>query len=123
MSVAVDLKPVPCDSCCGRRKGRPRNAPLPIPDHWRRWGICSIQIAFLPDVSWSEGVYAAFRLPASASSGPSNAISDVWYRAERRLNQVCGQLEYEKVFDRLDKLPVGVDHLILQLGTHAWSLT
>ena len=57
------------------------------------------------------------------SLGPSKALSDVWHRAERRLDQVCGQLEYEKVFDRLDKLPVGVDHLVLQLGTRAWGFT
>ncbi|KZT44122.1 hypothetical protein SISSUDRAFT_1111790 [Sistotremastrum suecicum HHB10207 ss-3] len=37
-------------------------------------------------------------------------------RAERRKNQVCSEVEYRMVFDRLDKLPPEVDHLVVLLG-------
>ncbi|KAF9566336.1 hypothetical protein CPC08DRAFT_628649 [Agrocybe pediades] len=37
-------------------------------------------------------------------------------RAERKKDQVCSPQEYQKVFDRLNMLPPGVEHVILQLG-------
>ncbi|KZT74001.1 hypothetical protein DAEQUDRAFT_720843 [Daedalea quercina L-15889] len=37
-------------------------------------------------------------------------------RAERKLDQVCSNREYELVFQRLSDLPIGVEHLIVQLG-------
>ncbi|PCH38463.1 hypothetical protein WOLCODRAFT_66563 [Wolfiporia cocos MD-104 SS10] len=37
-------------------------------------------------------------------------------RAERKLNQVCSKHEYQVVFERLDALPPGVEHLVIQLG-------
>ena len=37
-------------------------------------------------------------------------------RAERKLEQVCSEEQYAKVFDRLDSLPSTVEHLIIQLG-------
>jgi hypothetical protein len=37
-------------------------------------------------------------------------------RAERKLEQVCSEEQYAKVFDRLDSLPPRVEHLIIQLG-------
>ncbi|KAF8911126.1 hypothetical protein CPB84DRAFT_1672473 [Gymnopilus junonius] len=37
-------------------------------------------------------------------------------RAERRKDQVCSQPQYQHVFDRLNNLPAGVEHLIVQLG-------
>lgn len=37
-------------------------------------------------------------------------------RAERKLEQVCSEEQYAKVFDRLNSLPSRVEHLIIQLG-------
>ncbi|PPQ81212.1 hypothetical protein CVT25_015736 [Psilocybe cyanescens] len=37
-------------------------------------------------------------------------------RAERKKDQVCSPGEYQRVFDRLNNLPGGVEHVILQLG-------
>ena len=38
-------------------------------------------------------------------------------RAERKLGQVCSEIEYASVFDRLNKtVPPSVEHLIIQLG-------
>ncbi|KAI0290515.1 hypothetical protein BC826DRAFT_1092547 [Russula brevipes] len=37
-------------------------------------------------------------------------------RAERKLSHVCSAEQYTKVFNRLEALPRGVDHLIIQLG-------
>lgn len=38
------------------------------------------------------------------------------HRAERKKDQVCSPGEYQRVFDRLNNLPGGVEHVILQLG-------
>lgn len=38
------------------------------------------------------------------------------HRAERRKDQVCSPLEYEKVFQRIRTLPPAVEHLIVLLG-------
>ena len=38
------------------------------------------------------------------------------FRAERKLEQVCSEEQYTKVFDRLNSLPPRVEHLIIQLG-------
>jgi hypothetical protein len=37
-------------------------------------------------------------------------------RAERKKSQVCSDLEYKVVFDRLARLPQEVEHLIIQIG-------
>ena len=37
-------------------------------------------------------------------------------RAERKLEQVCSEEQYTKVFERLVSLPSRVEHLIIQLG-------
>ncbi|KAF8162955.1 hypothetical protein B0H34DRAFT_301294 [Crassisporium funariophilum] len=37
-------------------------------------------------------------------------------RAERKKDQVCSPGQYRKVFDRLNSLPVGVEHVIVQIG-------
>ncbi|KAF8968403.1 hypothetical protein BDZ97DRAFT_1655223 [Flammula alnicola] len=37
-------------------------------------------------------------------------------RAERRKDQVCSPEEYQRVFNRLNNLPAGVEHLVVQLG-------
>ena len=44
------------------------------------------------------------------------------FRAERKLGQVCSKEQYDKVFERLKKLPSRVEHLIIQLGD-ATSIT
>jgi len=36
--------------------------------------------------------------------------------AERKKDQVCSPGEYRKVFDKLNMLPAGVEHVIVQLG-------
>ncbi|TFK27403.1 plasma membrane protein [Coprinopsis marcescibilis] len=48
--------------------------------------------------------------------GPKEWILMLDCRAERKKEQVCSPGEYAKVFERLHKLPEGVDHLIVQLG-------
>jgi len=48
--------------------------------------------------------------------GPQTYILLLDCRAERKKNQVCSQAEYQKVFERLSKLPPGVEHLCVQLG-------
>lgn len=37
-------------------------------------------------------------------------------RAERKKEQVCSPLQYEKVFKRLKQLPETVEHIVVQLG-------
>ncbi|KDR81789.1 hypothetical protein GALMADRAFT_239986 [Galerina marginata CBS 339.88] len=37
-------------------------------------------------------------------------------RAERKKDQVCSPGQYRHIFDRLNSLPAGVEHLIVQLG-------
>jgi len=37
-------------------------------------------------------------------------------RAERSLGQVCSEEQYARVFKRMNTLPSGVEHLIVQLG-------
>jgi PhoD related phosphatase len=37
-------------------------------------------------------------------------------RAERRKDQVCSSVQYQRVIDALYELPVGVEHLIVQVG-------
>jgi hypothetical protein len=43
-------------------------------------------------------------------------LDSVPLRAERKLEQVCSEEQYAKVFDRLNSLPSRVEHLIIQLG-------
>jgi hypothetical protein len=38
------------------------------------------------------------------------------FRAERKKNQVCSEMEYTRVFSALQRLPEGVEHLVVQLG-------
>jgi hypothetical protein len=48
--------------------------------------------------------------------GPTAWMLMLDCRAERKLEQVCSEEEYGRVFDRLYALPQGVEHLIIQLG-------
>ena len=36
--------------------------------------------------------------------------------AERRKDRICSVTQYNRVFDRLNNIPQGVDHLVVQLG-------
>jgi hypothetical protein len=38
------------------------------------------------------------------------------HSAERKREQVCSWLEYQKVFQRIDTIPEQVEHLVVQLG-------
>ncbi|KAJ6547407.1 hypothetical protein B0H19DRAFT_954671 [Mycena capillaripes] len=48
--------------------------------------------------------------------GPQTYILLLDCRAERKKDQVCSQSEYQKVFERLSKLPSSVEHLCVQIG-------
>ncbi|KAJ7489860.1 hypothetical protein B0H11DRAFT_2156691 [Mycena galericulata] len=48
--------------------------------------------------------------------GPQTYILLLDCRAERKRDQVCSQAEYQKVFERLSKLPSSVEHLCVQIG-------
>ncbi|KAJ7940795.1 hypothetical protein B0H13DRAFT_1939963 [Mycena leptocephala] len=48
--------------------------------------------------------------------GPQTYILLLDCRAERKKEQVCSPAEYEKVFERLNKLPSTVEHLCVQIG-------
>ncbi|ESK96912.1 plasma membrane protein [Moniliophthora roreri MCA 2997] len=48
--------------------------------------------------------------------GPQSAILLLDCRAERKKDQVCSQLQYQKVFERIKCLPPSVEHLVVQLG-------
>jgi hypothetical protein len=38
------------------------------------------------------------------------------YSAERRKDRICSVTQYNRIFDRLNNVPQGVDHLVVQLG-------
>ena len=38
------------------------------------------------------------------------------YSAERKKDQVCSLGQYQRVFERLNSLPSGVEHVIIQIG-------
>jgi hypothetical protein len=40
-------------------------------------------------------------------------------RAERKKDQVCSSVEYDKVFARLRTIPSEVEHLIVQVGEYS----
>ncbi|KAJ7752003.1 hypothetical protein B0H16DRAFT_1663119 [Mycena metata] len=48
--------------------------------------------------------------------GPQTYMLMLDCRAERTKEQVCSQVEYQKVFERLSKLPSTVEHLCVQIG-------
>ncbi|KAG8704747.1 hypothetical protein FRC08_002055 [Ceratobasidium sp. 394] len=48
--------------------------------------------------------------------GPKTRMLLLDCRAERRKDLVCSQTTYNRVFWHLNQLPVGVEHLIIQLG-------
>ncbi|CAG7846587.1 SubName: Full=Uncharacterized protein {ECO:0000313/EMBL:CCA69829.1} [Serendipita indica DSM 11827] len=48
--------------------------------------------------------------------GPATAMIMLDCRAERRLDRVCSETTYRRMFDRLWELPASVKHLVVQLG-------
>ncbi|PPR04970.1 hypothetical protein CVT24_010428 [Panaeolus cyanescens] len=48
--------------------------------------------------------------------GPQTYMLMLDCRAERKKEQVCSREQYQKVFGRLNSLPMGVEHLVVQLG-------
>lgn len=48
--------------------------------------------------------------------GPRVSMLLLDCRAERKKNQVCSELEYKKVLEKMHALPNTVEHLIIQLG-------
>ncbi|KAJ7219131.1 hypothetical protein GGX14DRAFT_434737 [Mycena pura] len=65
----------------------------------------------------SAGPYVSFPSHSFLGyMGPHTYILLLDCRAERRKDQVCSPAEYQKVFDRLSKLPSSVEHLCVQVG-------
>ncbi|KAJ6455731.1 hypothetical protein C8R45DRAFT_1187359 [Mycena sanguinolenta] len=65
----------------------------------------------------SNGPYVPFPSHSFlAYMGPNAVILLLDCRAERKKDQVCSQSEYQKVFERLSKLPSNVKHLCVQIG-------
>jgi len=48
--------------------------------------------------------------------GPKVHLLMIDCRAERKKNQVCSEMEYSRIFGALQRLPEGVEHLVVQLG-------
>ncbi|KAJ7273561.1 hypothetical protein B0H12DRAFT_1089992 [Mycena haematopus] len=68
-------------------------------------------------ISNSNGPYVPFPSHSFLGyMGPNAAILLLDCRAERKKDQVCSQSEYQKVFERLSKLPSSVEHLCVQIG-------
>lgn len=62
---------------------------------------------------WTVGVYSIiFPLPPFIFL----IIPFVVSSAERKKDQVCSLGEYQRVFERLNSLPSGVEHVVIQLG-------
>ncbi|KIY71124.1 hypothetical protein CYLTODRAFT_419127 [Cylindrobasidium torrendii FP15055 ss-10] len=63
------------------------------------------------------GPFISYNSHSSLSSlGPQVSILMLDCRAERKKDQVCSPEQYEKVFQRLEYLPPGTEHLVVQLG-------
>ncbi|KAJ7685037.1 hypothetical protein DFH06DRAFT_969067 [Mycena polygramma] len=75
--------------------------------HWNRSAI----------IGPSNGPYIPFPSHSFLGyMGPQTYILMLDCRAERKKDQVCSQGQYQKVFERLSKLPSGVQHLCVQIG-------
>ncbi|KAI0293383.1 hypothetical protein BC826DRAFT_910742 [Russula brevipes] len=65
----------------------------------------------------SQGKYLPFPSHSFLTPiGPTAWVLMLDCRAERTRYQVCSEQQYKKVFERLDMLPRGVEHLVIQLG-------
>ena len=62
---------------------------------------------------WTVGVYSNF---FTAPFIFLFLFSFVVSSAERKKDQVCSHSEYQRAFERLNSLPSGVEHVIIQLG-------
>ncbi|KIY65027.1 hypothetical protein CYLTODRAFT_76394 [Cylindrobasidium torrendii FP15055 ss-10] len=74
--------------------------------HWTKSLVIGQQGPFIPQPSHS----------LIASLGPKVWMLLLDCRAERKKDRVCSELQYQKVFDRLDAIPAGVEQLVIQLG-------
>ncbi|PWN50901.1 hypothetical protein IE53DRAFT_386792 [Violaceomyces palustris] len=64
-----------------------------------------------------KGEYIPFTAHSILSYlGPKQYILLADCRAERKLDQVCSELSYKRMFDRVRALPPGVEHLVILLG-------
>lgn len=52
-----------------------------------------------------------------------SGVINVVFRAERKKDRICSDTQYRKTFQRLSQLPRTVEHLIVQLGTPALSIS
>ncbi|PWN33689.1 uncharacterized protein FA14DRAFT_136026 [Meira miltonrushii] len=48
--------------------------------------------------------------------GPKQQLLLIDCRAERKVHQICSKESYQKIFDRVRKMPQGVEHLVILLG-------
>ncbi|KAJ3552242.1 hypothetical protein NM688_g4254 [Phlebia brevispora] len=65
----------------------------------------------------TEGPYAHFPSHSFLTyMGPKVYMLLLDCRAERKQDQVCSQAQYANIFQRLEQLPRGTEHLIVQLG-------
>jgi len=55
-------------------------------------------------------------LPRNHHAYLYSLITFPFFRAERKKEQVCSPGQYKRVFDRINNLPKGVEHLIIQTG-------
>ena len=83
-------------------------------------------ITFIPTTLRTASVYASsglsvciqiFSLPPSVFFFHFFLPFTV-YSAERKKDQVCSLGQYQRVFERLNSLPSGVEHVIIQIGAY-----
>ncbi len=80
-------------------------------------GSGALSITLVPNLHRPDCLVAHARLQVRRLQLEVVCFLDAIPRAERGLGQVCSEIEYASVFDRLNKtLPRSVEHLIIQLG-------
>lgn len=76
-----------------------------------------IPFAFSAQLYGTTTVYLNVRLQVSWLALAGCVVADFRLRAERRKDQICSKIQYNKSFERLRQLPPTVEHLIIQSGT------
>ena len=77
----------------------------------------SIPFAYSTELPGTEALHLNVGLQVSWSLKlTGSGAFDVEFRAERKKDRVCSEIEYQKAFDRLKQLPRTVEHLVVQLG-------
>ncbi|KAF8491943.1 hypothetical protein JB92DRAFT_2797405 [Gautieria morchelliformis] len=72
---------------------------------------------FRSQIIGGDGAYIPFPSHSILTyMGPKVWMLMLDCRAERRKDQVCSSVQYQRVIDALYELPVGVEHLIVQVG-------